>query len=337
MVINESIYTIAVNCSDTWALDVIVYRQKIMFGERRKWEWFFTLSQGSIRTAKFIIWKKKKYELNDQDESLTTNDWLPPVKEIFRIIIVTVGIILEAENIKEYSLGTALVFRAQGSFINSLLGEIQFVNMKKWWNLKGDYTRILPRLYYVKTCSYNDAVFENYDTQVSYFMVLCTEGLLFSSLSAFATGKPASYELYIATGNSDILFSDDSTMIGDFNMDMTFVGWQLILHEILNGIITYFYYVRWKPPSLNLTLIAMAIFLISLFGEVGGTLAGIVVKIKNMVAQQRESKEKVRRMSVGIFDSTVNMLKGLISIRCWLFQNLWLHILYKIGPFPASS
>ena len=92
----------------------------------------FTLSQGSIRTAKFIIWKKKKYELNDQDESLTTNDWLPPVKEIFRIIIVTVGIILEAENIKEYSLGTALVFRAQGSFINSLLGEIQFVDMKKW-------------------------------------------------------------------------------------------------------------------------------------------------------------------------------------------------------------
>ena len=79
----------------------------------------FTLSQGSIRTAKFIIWKKKKYELNDQDESLTTNDWLPPVKEIFRIIIVTVGIILEAENIKEYSLGTALVFRAQASLINS--------------------------------------------------------------------------------------------------------------------------------------------------------------------------------------------------------------------------
>ena len=79
----------------------------------------FTLSKGSIRTAKFIIWKKKKYELNDQDESLTTNDWLPPVKEILRIIIVTVGIILEAENIKEYSLGTALVFRAQASFINS--------------------------------------------------------------------------------------------------------------------------------------------------------------------------------------------------------------------------
>ena len=64
------------------------------------------------------MWKKKKYELNDRDESLTTNDWLPPVKEIFRIVIVTVGIILEAENIKEYSLGTALVFRAQASFIN---------------------------------------------------------------------------------------------------------------------------------------------------------------------------------------------------------------------------
>ena len=119
-------------------------------------------------------------------------------------------------------------------------------------------------------------------------------------------------------------------MIGDFNMDMTFVGWQLILHEILNGIITYFYYVRWKPPSLNLTLIAMAIFLISLFGEVGGTLAGIVVKIKNMIAQQKESKEKVRRMSVGVFDSTVNMLKGLISIRCWLILNFRLHSVYYI-------
>ena len=119
MVINVSIYTITVNCSDTWALDVDVYSQKIMFRKWRKWKWFFTLSKGSIRTAKFIIWKKKKYELNDQDESLTTNDWLPPVKEIFRIIIVTVGIILEAENIKEYSLGTALVFRAQASFINS--------------------------------------------------------------------------------------------------------------------------------------------------------------------------------------------------------------------------
>ena len=120
-------------------------------------------------------------------------------------------------------------------------------------------------------------------------------------------------------------------------MDMTFVGWQLILHEILNGIITYFYYVRWKPPSLNLTLIAMAIFLISLFGEVGGTLAGIVVKIKNMVAQQRESKEKVRRMSVGIFDSTVNMLKGLISIRCLPIENLCFHTLYNINPFLASG
>ena len=99
-------------------------------------------------------------------------------------------------------------------------------------------------------------------------------------------------------------------------MDMTFVGWQLILHEILNGIITYFYYVRWKPPSLNLTLIAMAIFLISIVGEVGGTMVGIVKRIMKMVQQQRESKEKVRRMSVGIFDSTVNMLKGLISIEC---------------------
>ena len=126
-------------------------------------------------------------------------------------------------------------------------------------------------------------------------------------------------------------------MIGDFNMDMTFVGWQLILHEILNGIITYFYYVRWKPPSLNLTLIAMAIFLISLFGEVGGTLAGIVVKIKNMIAQQKESKEKVRRMSVGVFDSTVNMLKGLISIRCWLILNFRLHSVYNTGPFSASG
>ena len=101
-------------------------------------------------------------------------------------------------------------------------------------------------------------------------------------------------------------------MIGDFNMDMTFVGWQLILHEILNGIITYFYYVRWKPPSLNLTLIAMAIFLISLIGEVGGTLAGIVLKIKNMVIKHKEGQEKVRRMSIGVFDSTVNMLKGLL-------------------------
>ena len=108
-------------------------------------------------------------------------------------------------------------------------------------------------------------------------------------------------------------------------MDMTFVGWQLILHEILNGIITYFYYVRWKPPSLNLTLIAMAIFLISLFGEVGGTLFGIVVKIKNMIAQQRESKEKVRRMSVGVFDSTVNMLKGLYSVVCRTVCISWLH------------
>ena len=99
-------------------------------------------------------------------------------------------------------------------------------------------------------------------------------------------------------------------MIGDFNMDMTFVGWQLILHEILNGIITYFYYVRWKPPSLNLTLIAMAIFLISLIGEIGGTLVGIVLKIKNMVIKHKEGQEKVRRMSVGVFDSTVNMLKG---------------------------
>ena len=109
-------------------------------------------------------------------------------------------------------------------------------------------------------------------------------------------------------------------MIGDFNMDMTFVGWQLILHEILNGIITYFYYVRWKPPSLNLTLLAMALFFISIFGEVGGTLAGIVVKIKNMITQQRESKEKVRRMSVGVFDSTVNMLKGKNSIDFGLHQ-----------------
>ena len=66
------------------------------------------------------MWKKKKYVLNDRDESLTTDDWLPPIKEIFRIVIVTVGIILEAENIKEYSLGTALVFRAQASFIQSL-------------------------------------------------------------------------------------------------------------------------------------------------------------------------------------------------------------------------
>ena len=105
-------------------------------------------------------------------------------------------------------------------------------------------------------------------------------------------------------------------------MDMTFVGWQLILHEILNGVITYFYYVRWKPPSLNLTIIAMVIFLLSLFGEVGGTLAGIVVKIKNMIAQQRESKEKVRRMSVGVFDSTVNMLKGLSPIECWLMNTV---------------
>ena len=134
----------------------------------------------------------------------------------------------------------------------------------------------------------------------------------------------------IYTSDLQKSFSDDSTMIGDFNMDMTFVGWQLILHEILNGIITYFYYVRWKPPSLNLTLIAMAIFLISLFGEVGGTLAGIVVKIKNMIAQQKESKEKVRRMSVGVFDSTVNMLKGLISIRCWLILNFRLHSVYYI-------
>ena len=141
----------------------------------------------------------------------------------------------------------------------------------------------------------------------------------------------------IYTSDLQKSFSDDSTMIGDFNMDMTFVGWQLILHEILNGIITYFYYVRWKPPSLNLTLIAMAIFLISLFGEVGGTLAGIVVKIKNMIAQQKESKEKVRRMSVGVFDSTVNMLKGLISIRCWLILIFRLHSVYNPGPFSASG
>ena len=119
-------------------------------------------------------------------------------------------------------------------------------------------------------------------------------------------------------------------MIGDFNMDMTFVGWQLILHEILNGIITYFYYVRWKPPSLNLTLLAMALFFISIFGEVGGTLAGIVVKIKNMITQQRESKEKVRRMSVGVFDSTVNMLKGKNSIEFWFTSTSWIYITREI-------
>ena len=190
--------------------------------------------------------------------------------------------------------------------------------------MKGDYTRILSRLYYVKTCTYNDAVFENHDTQVSYSMDFYCQ---------LSSQKTPAYHADLQKS-----FSDDSTMIGDFNMDMTFVGWQLILHEILNGIITYFYYVRWKPPSLNLTLIAMAIFLISLFGEVGGTLAGIVVKIKNMVAQQRESKEKVRRMSVGIFDSTVNMLKGLISIRCLHIENLCLHTLYNINSFrPAAG